>query len=217
VEEILAKKIDYEDLIIDLYLFWRLERKGGRVTTAKLIYLLEDELFNKNMIGPRYKMFKHDMGPYNLNIAKHLTDLSRSGFLSYNTHYFEKRKKDVETYYSNKKTEQFIKNIDELIQENSKIFNIFDEIIQELGHLNSDLLMEFIYYLDKTGSENKKIEDYKPKSLILDPLSLPNPDFIFELDDSWYNTVEILLDPNLHNIAMDILKNAHKDKYIQLQ
>jgi len=213
----LAKKIDYEDLIIDLYLFWRLERKGGRVTTAKLIYLLEDELFNKNMIGPRYKMFKHDMGPYNLNIAKHLTDLSRSGFLSYNTHYFEKRKKDVETYYSNKKTEQFIKNIDELIQENSKIFNIFDEIIQELGHLNSDLLMEFIYYLDKTGSENKKIEDYKPKSLILDPLSLPNPDFIFELDDSWYNTVEILLDPNLHNIAMDILKNAHKDKYIQLQ
>lgn len=213
----MAKKIDYEDLIIDLYLFWRLERKGGRVTTAKLIYLLEDELFNKNMIGPRYKMFKHDMGPYNLNIAKHLTDLSRSGFLSYNTHYFEKRKKDVETYYSNKKTEQFIKNIDELIQENSKIFNIFDEIIQELGHLNSDLLMEFIYYLDKTGSENKKIEDYKPKSLILDPLSLPNPDFIFELDDSWYNTVEILLDPNLHNIAMDILKNAHKDKYIQLQ
>ncbi len=116
MEEILAKKIDYEDLIIDLYLFWRLERKGGRVTTAKLIYLLEDELFDKNMIGPRYKMFKHDMGPYNLNIGKHLTDLSRSGFLSYNVHYFEKRKKDVKTYYSNKKTEQFIENIDELIQ-----------------------------------------------------------------------------------------------------
>ncbi len=77
--------------------------------------------------------------------------------------------------------------------------------------------MEFSYSLDKTGSENKKIEDYKPKSLILDPLSLPNPDFIFELDESWYNTVEILLDPNLYNIAMDILKNAHKDKYIQLQ
>lgn len=217
VEENMAERIDYENLIIDLYLFWRLKRKRGRVTTAKLIYLFEDELFNKNMIGSRYKMFKHDMGPYNLNISKNLVDLSRSGFLSYDSHYFEKINKDVETYFSNEKTEQFIKKLDELIQENYKIFNIFDEIIQNFGDLNSDLLIELVYSLNKTGSKKKKIEDYKPKSLILDPLSLPNPNFIFELDENWYDTVEVLLDPNLYKMAMDTLKNIHQDKYIRLQ
>lgn len=216
MEEIMAKTVDYENLIIDLYLFWRLERKGGRVTTAKLFYLLEDDLFNRNMIGPRYKMYKFEMGPYNLDIATHLNNLSENGFLSYDVHYYAKIEKDVKSYYSNKKTEHFIKDIDELIQKNSKIFNIFDKIIQELGDLNSDLLMELIYSLDKTGSENKRIEDYKPKSLILNPLSLPNPDFIFELDESWYNTVEILLNPDLSEMVSDIIKNANKDRFVLL-
>lgn len=216
-EEIMAERTDYENLIIDLYLFWRLERKGGRVTTAKLLYLLEDELFNRNMVGPRYKMYRQDFGPYNSNIADHLTFLSRNEFLSYDVFYFERAKKDVESYFSNEKTSKFIKDIDELIQENSKIFNLFDDIIKEFGYLNSDQLIELIYSLPKTGSKKQRIEDYKFNSIVLSPLSLSKPNFIFKLDESWSNTVEVLLDPNLYNIAIDILKNAHKDKYIQLQ
>ncbi|GAG05091.1 unnamed protein product, partial [marine sediment metagenome] len=55
----MTQRIDYENYIFILYLFNRLKVEGGRMRTAKLLYLLEDDLYKNNMIGPTYVMKRY--------------------------------------------------------------------------------------------------------------------------------------------------------------
>ncbi|MFX1238691.1 MAG: hypothetical protein ACFE8P_13365, partial [Promethearchaeota archaeon] len=138
----MGKRVNYEDLIIDLYLFNKLEREGANMSTAKYLFLLEKNLYDKKIIGPHYKMIKHKMGPYNLKIATNIKNLSLNGYLDSRAQYYDKVSKDVNIYSKNQNTVKFLKSIDDLIQEYSPIFNCLDEIIEEFGSLNAEELKD---------------------------------------------------------------------------
>jgi len=114
----MAYRVHYEDLILDLYLFDHLEKGGGKKRAAKLLYLLEEELYQLRIIGPEYVMKRYPMGPYDLRIGTNLNNLSKNKYLKYSNR-----------YYANYVTSKFIKEVEELIQENTKIFTCFDNII----------------------------------------------------------------------------------------
>ncbi len=204
----MARRVNYEDLIIDLYIFNNLDRSAANMTTAKLIYLLEDNLFDKKIIGPHYVMFKLPMGPYNKKIATNIKNLSINGYLNYKDHYYEKIGEYVNTYRKNEITDKFLKSIEDLIEEYSKIFNILDDIIIEFGSLNSDQLKKLIYSLSKTGMEKKKIGEYEMYSQIINPLGIKNPKISFILDEDWYDTIEMLLNPELSIGIQKSVKSA---------
>ena len=64
----MQNRINYEDLILHLYLVDKIENRRGNLFVAKMIYLFEEDLFKKRMIGPSYLMYKDNYGPYNTAI-----------------------------------------------------------------------------------------------------------------------------------------------------
>lgn len=92
--------IKYENLITILYIFDRIERQSGNMSTAKLIFLAEEKLFYKKMIGPRYKLYKYQMGPYNKSIGTQIKNLAFNDYLGYYKDYYDKLEDDVMIYYA---------------------------------------------------------------------------------------------------------------------
>ena len=212
----MAKRVNYEDLIIDLYIFNMMDRQSANMSTAKLLYIFEDRLYKKNMIGAHYQMIRHKWGPYNNKIGTNLKNLALNGYLYYKENFFDKADRDVKIFVKNIKTRKFLKSIDDLIQEYSKIFEILDDVISEFGDMNADNLKDYIYSLERTGLLKKRIVDYKMYTIILDPDKLPYPKVNFYLNDDWYDTVEVLLNVDVLNKLQTAITNVQHGKFTLL-
>ncbi len=208
-------RINYEDLILNLYLISRIKRRGN-LFIAKMLYLYEEELFKKNMIGARYKMYKDHYGPYNKTIKDNMEALSKNDFLKMVPIYLSKYDGIFNLYKKNKNTLQFLKDIEELIQKYSIFFNLFDKIIDEFGNYSAKQLKDYVYSLENTGIQSKKIKEYNLYDLVLDPLMIKNPR-VFELEEDWYDTVEVLLNPNILSGLKKGINDAQKGLFTTLK
>ena len=204
----MSQKIDYENLIFILYLFNRLKVEGGRMRTAKLLYLLEDDLYKSRMIGPTYIMRRYQMGPYNPEIATDLRSLADNGFLKVKETYFEKILDMVDIYSINSNTRKFLKSIEDLILENSEIFDKLDIIVDIYSRKTGEELKDYIYSLNRTGWKQKSIYNYPEREVILDPRRVETPRKIFHLDEDWYDTVEVFLNPDIYYGIQKGIKDA---------
>jgi len=186
---------------------------GGRMRTAKLFYLLEDELHKNKMIGPTYIMKRYQMGPYNPKIATDLRGLADNGFLNVKEVYYEKIDDLADIYSYNRKTTKFLKNIEALFYENSVIFEKLDVIVDIYGKKSGEELKEIIYSLDKTGWKQQRIYDYYDKSIIMDPNKVQKPIKKFELSEDWYDTIEVLLNPDLYYGIQKGIRDARQGNF----
>lgn len=193
-----------------LYLFNRLKVGGGRMRTAKLFYLFEEELFKNRIIGPTYIMRKFQMGPYNPKIAIDLRNLADKGFLDVKEVYYEKIDDIADIYSYNLKSTRFLKGIEDLMQENSEIFEKFDMIIDIYAKLSGEKLKNIIYSINKAGWKYQRILDYSHKTIILDPYKIINPIKKFELTEDWYDTIEVLLDPDIYSGIQKGIRDAQQ-------
>ena len=205
--------IDYKNLIFILYLFNRLKVGGGRMRTAKLFYLIEEDLFKNRIIGPTYIMRRFQMGPYNPKIAVDLRNLADSGFLDVKEVYYEKIDDLADIYSYNLNSTRFLKSIEDLMLENSEIFEKFDTIIDIYAKLSGEKLKNIIYSLNKTGWKNQRILDYNNNTIILDPYKINNPIKKFELTEDWYDTIEVLLDPNIYSGIQKGIRDAQQGNF----
>lgn len=193
----MVRRVHYEDLILDLYVLHHLDKGGGgRKKIAKLLFILEEDLYHQKVVGPNYIMKRYPEGPYAERVKTNLENLTKNGYL-----------KHTNRYYQNSLTSKFIKEIDDLIQENSIIFTQLDKIIDDFGNESGDKIAEFIYSLPQIGMKRKSFFDYREFEAIIDPRHIYNPKFRFFLDDAWYDTIEILLNPKM----FQKLQNAIKD------
>ena len=205
--------IDYKNLIFILYLFNRLKVGGGRMRTAKLFYLIEEDLFKNRIIGPTYIMRRFQMGPYNPKIAVDLRNLADSGFLDVKEVYYEKIDDLADIYSYNLNSTRFLKSIEDLMLENSEIFEKFDTIIDIYAKLSGEKLKNIIYSFNKTGWKNQRIFDYNNNTIILDPYKINNPIKKFELTEDWYDTIEVLLDPNIYSGIQKGIRDAQQGNF----
>lgn len=205
--------IDYKNLIFILYLFNRLKVGGGRMRTAKLFYLIEEDLFKNRIIGPTYIMRKFQMGPYNPKIAVDLRNLADSGFLDVKEVYYKKIDDLADIYSYNLNSTRFLKSIEDLMIENSEIFEKFDTIIDIYAKLSGEKLKNIIYSLNKTGWKNQRIYDYIDRSIIIDPNKTTNPIKKFELTEDWYDTIEVLLNPDIYYGIQKGIRDAKQGNF----
>ena len=205
--------IDYKNLIFILYLFNRLKVGGGRMRTAKLFYLFEDDLFKNRIIGPTYIMRRYQMGPYNPKIATDLRSLADNRFLNVKEVYYEKIDDLADIYSYNLKSTRFLKSIEDLIRENSEIFEKFDLIIDIYAKKSGEGLKDIIYSLNKTGWKDQRIYDYSNKTIILDPNKTTNPIKKFELTEDWYDTIEVLLNPDIYYGIQKGIRDAQQGNF----
>ncbi len=202
----MVRRVHYEDLIIDLYLIHQLDKGGGgRKKTAKLIFLLEEKLFHQKVVGPQYIMKRYPEGPYDNRVKINLENLTKNGYLEH-----------TNRYYQNSLTSKFIKEIDELIQENSMIFTQFDGIIENFGEESGDNIADIIYLMPEIGMQNKSFYEYGEYEEIINPNELKSPKFRFLLDDTWYDTIEILLNPKMFQNLQDAVKDCQVGNFTLL-
>ena len=209
----MGHRIDYENHIFILYLFNRLKLNGGRMRTAKLLYLLENDLFNTQMIGPTYVMKRYQMGPYNPQIATDLRNLGDNSLLDVEPVYFDKIDEEVDVYIFNRNTTKFLKSIEELLDDFSPIFEKLDTIVDIYAKKNADELKNLIYSLKNTGKKKTNIYSYRDREVIIDPREITRPKFHFQLDEDWYDTVEILLNPDLYHGLQNSIEDARKGRF----
>ena len=83
--------------------------------------------------------------------------------------YYEKYDEIYNLYLKNDNTIKFLREIDDLIQENSKIFKILDEIINKFGNYNGKQLKDYVYSLNRTGIkiEFEIVELDKTKDILI--------------------------------------------------
>lgn len=204
----MARRLNYEDLITILYVFNKMKNGGGNMKIAKLLYLFEDVLYNKSIIGSNYIFKKYPMGPYDNKIGRNLQNLSINGFLKMKPRYFEKIDNFSNVYFENYYTTKFLKKIDDLIQENSRVFNELDKIMSRFGDLRGEQLKDYLYSLNQTGLKKQKILEYSKFEVILDPKYLTTPAYKFYLDEDWYDTIEIMLNPDILSGLQKGVKDA---------
>ncbi|MFX1238690.1 MAG: hypothetical protein ACFE8P_13360, partial [Promethearchaeota archaeon] len=60
----------------------------------------------------------------------------------------------------------------------------------------------------------KKIEDYRMYETIIDPLEIKNPRLSFFLDEDWYDTVEVLLNPQILSGLGKGIEDAKKGRFV---
>ena len=78
------------------------------------------------------------------------------------------------------------------------MFTQLDKIIENFGTESGDKIAEFIYSLPQIGMQRKSFFDYREYyEAIIDPRKIFNPKFRFFLNDAWYDTIEILLNPKM--------------------
>lgn len=209
----MAQRIDYENYIFILYLFNRLKVGGGRMRTAKLLYLLEDDLYKNNMIGPTYIMRRFPMGPYNPKIASDLKNLGDNTFLKVEPIYFDKIDDFADVYSYNRNTTKFLKSIEGLFEENTEIFEKLDILVDIYAKKTGEELKDLIYSLKNTGRKQVSIYEYQEQTVILNPKTLSNPKMHFYLDEDWYDTVEVLLNPDLYYGLQQGIIDAQKGRF----
>ncbi len=209
----MGHRIDYENHIFILYLFNRLKLGGGRMRTAKLLYLLEDDLYSNQMIGPTYTMKRYPMGPYNTQIATDLKNLGDNSLLDVEPVYYDKIDDFADVYTVSHNTTKFLKSIKDLITDYPAIFEKLDTIIDSFAEKNAEELKELIYSLKNTGRRKTSIYKYRDWEVIIDPLGVNNPKLHFQLDEDWYDTVEILLNPDLYYGLQEGIKDAQNGNF----
>ena len=209
----MSNRIDYENLIIDLYLIKKMNRRGY-LYIVKILYLYEESLMKQSLIGSTYKMYKYHFGPYNAMIKPNVEALARRGFLSSKVQYFPRQDEFHTLYEKNEQTETFLKEIDELIQENAPVFEPLDGLIEQFKGYTGKRLMNYIYSLEKTGVKQTRMTDYKLNDIVVDPCLLKRPKFAFKLDEDWYDTIEVLLDPSYKTRLEQAIQDAREGRVV---
>jgi hypothetical protein len=205
-----------EDLIVDVYLFKKIEYRGN-MYVAKLLYLIEEELYKNDLIGPSYKMYKFPFGPYNTEIPKDLISISKLNLLGLEKikdNKYGSEDKEFNVYYPIGETNKFLKEIDELISEHSYLFDIIDIYTSRFKNINGEEIRDFIYGLENTGPLNQKMEQYTNNYVLINPYDVRRPEKIFKIDEDWEDTIDIILNPKLQKQLEDALDDVRNNRII---
>ncbi len=196
-------KVNYENLVLDLYILGNLKTGGERKKIAKIFFLLEEELLQNNSVGPLYVMKKYPMGPYSDAIRRQLENLSFNSYIKHSNR-----------YWSTSTTKGILYEIEDLFQEFNWLFNTLDDIIENFGEMNGDDIAKHIYSLSSIGFAKKPFDLYKDYEVIINPKKIKTPRQKFLLDEDWYDTLDILLNSKKFIGIKKSLKDCKEGNFI---
>ena len=202
----MTEKTIVERIVNNLLLLWLIRRANelGHVEddlkAQKLTFLIEEQFVQNGLRGLTYNFFRWHKGPYCGPLSNDIRALIASGLLGRTSSGFELTKdgKDL--------TNQ----CDELLARNSMFMEIIDSVLKDYASLPPDKIKEMVYKMSIFVPKLRKImkiEDVPQGQLMLFNLSEKKAKGVFELDESWPATLELVLDAD----ALDSLKASQED------
>ena len=193
-----TKNEKFADIALLLYLIGLFRSKSGLylgVTKLdKLAFLSEKEMLDQKFRGFNYEFFKWHHGPLSTDIYTDLDVLRRSGFVS--------GKEDITLTTHGMEA---LRRLSPLFKEHKSVTTPIDAVTRRSAELTTQELTERVYGTTVSyPMGSKKIRDIPKGWSILSPPPPERVSATFTLNDSWVETLEIILDRD----GYDSLKRA---------
>ena len=202
----MTEKTIAERIVNSLLLLYLIGRANGLgrveddLKAQKLTFLVEKQFVQKRLRGLTYNFFRWHKGPYCAALSNDIRALMASGLLE----------RTPSGFMLTKDGEDLMSQCDELLGRNGSFMGIIDSVLKDYASLPPDEIKETVYKVSIFVPKLRKvmkIEDIPPGQLILFNLSEKNAKGVFDVDESWLATLEVVLDAD----TMDSLKASQED------
>jgi uncharacterized phage-associated protein len=174
------------DELLLIYLISKTKGRGnlGITKLMKLTFLAEQKMVDAKVKGFNYWFYKWHYGPFTPEIYDDLDYLMQNELVT-----------EREGIELTDRGREFLNEIRDLLNENTGILKYIDEIAEEYGTLGLNTLMNQVYEIEigNRSSGRKKIKDLQIGEDILMKESEIEADRVFEIDDEWLETLDVIL------------------------
>jgi uncharacterized phage-associated protein len=193
------------DRFLLLYLLFTIRKKGYNITgytkLQKLLYKIEETFYRERYKGLNYNFVFWKHGPFDPQIKWDVEDLQQTNLI-------KPTDKVIEYTDSGKK---LIETLQHVFERNSKVVEVVNKVVNELGPLNSREIKAAMYAYPKVG-EKKPIRQSRKGEFILNRLEDSEASDRFYIDDSTLETLEVLFDPKAYKAIHEGLKAIKEEE-----
>ena len=165
----------------------------------KMTFISELKFVKKRWKVLNYQFLRWKRGPFSKNLAEDITKLKEVGLIEL--------KESIEL---SKNGLKFLESTDEIFSTNTQFMKLIDNTIKTWANRDSESIMKWVYnqqvIVPKIGKP-MYIQDIPMGTLILFKVSSKNADKLFDLDESWKATLEVMFNRG----ALKSLDDAYID------
>ncbi|VUT26356.1 MAG: hypothetical protein MOIL_01520 [Candidatus Methanolliviera sp. GoM_oil] len=185
------------DKVLLLYLIGKAKEEGnlGVTKLMKLTFLTEQRMAEDRVKGFNYWFYKWRYGPFTQEIYDDLDCLMQNELIT--------ERGGIEL---TDRGLEFLNEIRGLLDENTIILKYIDGIAEEYGSIELNALIDRVDEIEPLG--RKKIKDLLIGEHILSKLSDLEADRVFEIDDEWLETLDLLLNKEEYESLKEGMESA---------
>jgi uncharacterized phage-associated protein len=161
----------------------------GILKLQKLIFLAEKNLHENGIKALTYDFFMWNLGPLSKEIYVDYKMLTHSKILNQNAN-----------ITLSKKGRYILSDFQEIFEDNKDILKIIEDIIDAFAQYDTECIVQYVQnltlFMEGCG-EPRKIMDLEKGMDLITGLSHQDSSLSFVIDDSWLETLDILLDKEL--------------------
>jgi uncharacterized protein YwgA len=155
----------------------------------KMAFISELKFVKRHWKVLNYNFFKWKKGPFSKGLAEDITKLKAVGLVE-----------SKETMELSKNGSEFLELTSEIFSTNKSFMHLIDNTIKTWADRDSESIMKWVYnqqvIVPKIGKP-MYIQDIQMGQLILFKVSTKNAEKIFDLDESWKATLEVMFNKSV--------------------
>jgi uncharacterized phage-associated protein len=176
-----------------MYIIHKAQEKShnylGILKLQELIFLAEKNLHENGIKALTYDFFMWNRGPLSKEIYVDYKMLTHSKILNQNAN-----------ITLSKKGRHILSDFQEIFEDNKDILKIIEDVIDAFAQYDTEFIVQYIQNLTlfmEGCEEPRKIMDLEKGMDLIIGLSHQDSSLSFVIDDSWVETLDILLDKEL--------------------
>ena len=180
-----------EDNLLLLYIIYKSDKKGrieDLFKLQKITFLIENNLIRRKIKGLNYNFFRWERGPFSKDLSIDVNFLEDNNLIVLN-----------DGYKVTDRGKEILKDAEEIFNKNIPILKFFDTIINRYAKKNVDEIKEIIYRMRVVIPRIKtseRISDILKGQLILFKMSKQKAKEVFQINNQWLETLDLLFDMN---------------------
>ena len=206
------KEVITDNLLL-LYLISKAHEKSNRYVgmtkLQNLVFIVEKILNEKGIKAFNYTFFAWNYGPLSKEIYLDHERLVENDIINNNGN-----------ITLSKRGKKLFKDLREIFKQNKDILEEIDRIVEEFADFDTRSLVNYVHGLtvNVEGHENTvKIGELHKGTDIISKIDGRNAVKTFEVDESWIETVEILMDTEFYKAIKESEMDAREGRAFQLQ
>jgi len=192
------------NLFLLLYAIERASRRGyltGRVKLQKLLFEAEKRMTKSGWVGLNYVFYRWKHGPWSPEAQWGLEWLVRNGLVT-------EAEALIEATADGRRV---LDDARELVESNKEMMKLI-ESVSDAHALDTGRTMEDAVYGTPSPTTGQLIDNIKPGETVLEPLEKSKASKLFRMDDSWVQTLEILLDKSSRESLQQAMNDAQQGR-----